>query len=354
MSKDLLSLAESKALRGIAILGIMLHNYCHFLGFAVKENEYTFNPDKPRQLLDKLAAIDSNLFVHLLSFFGHYGVPVFLFISGFGLVVKYEQGTKDRVRTLPFIGFHYAKLLRLMFLGYIGFAIVSYLHPHGYHGYTPWRVAAQLLMYINLLPDPDHIIKPGPYWYFGLMLQLYIVYRLFLYRRKSWIVAAFIAVCWFIQSIFTPEFAPDGEALNRIRYNFIGGMLPFGAGVLYARHGRKLYTKGYAVVAAVSAVAVFTGSFYFYSWLWVPLFVVTGAVATIRLLPEKAVMPCVWFGAISSSLFVAHPIVREIVIPLSYKGHVYTGILVYVAASIAVAYLFKLIFRYIPKPKLQS
>ncbi len=80
----------------------------------------------------------------------------------------------------------------------------------------------------------------------------------------------------------------------------------------------------------------------------------TGAVATIRLLPEKAVMPCVWFGAISSSLFVAHPIVREIVIPLSYKGHVYTGILVYVAASIAVAYLFKLIFRYIPKPKLQS
>ena len=25
----------------IAILGIILHNYCHFLGFAVKENEYT-------------------------------------------------------------------------------------------------------------------------------------------------------------------------------------------------------------------------------------------------------------------------------------------------------------------------
>ena len=43
MKKELLSMAESKALRGIAILGIILHNYCHFLGFAVKENEYTFN-----------------------------------------------------------------------------------------------------------------------------------------------------------------------------------------------------------------------------------------------------------------------------------------------------------------------
>ena len=47
MRKELLSLAESNALRGIAILGIMLHNYCHFLGFAVKENEYTFTLAKP-------------------------------------------------------------------------------------------------------------------------------------------------------------------------------------------------------------------------------------------------------------------------------------------------------------------
>ena len=77
MRKELLSLAESNALRGIAILGIMLHNYCHFLGFAVKENEYTFTLAKPMQLLDRLTAIDHHLFVHIMSFFGHYGVTVF-------------------------------------------------------------------------------------------------------------------------------------------------------------------------------------------------------------------------------------------------------------------------------------
>ena len=353
MTNSLLTLAESKALRGIAILGIMLHNYCHFLGFAVKENEYTFTAAKPQMLWDRLTALDHNLLIHLLSFFGHYGVPVFLFISGFGLVCKYEHSTPQRVRAVPFVAYHYMKLLRLMFLGYVAFAVVSYLHPHGYHGYTAGRVAAQLLMYINILPDPDHIIKPGPYWFFGLMLQLYIVYRLLIYRQKTSNVLALIAICWVAQAMFTPESDPGGETLNRIRYNFVGGMLPFGAGVLYARHGRELSTRAYLAVAAVSAVAVFAGSYAFQSWLWVPLFVVTGAVATIRLVPEKALKLLVWFGAISSALFVVHPITREIIIKMSYRGHVYTGLIVYVIASLLLAWLFKLAFRYIPKPRLR-
>lgn len=354
MNKELLGMAESKALRGIAILGIILHNYCHFLGFAVKENEYTFTASKPEQFLDRLMGLDPNLFVHFFSFFGHYGVPVFLFISGFGLVRKYEQADSGSVGFVPFTGFHYAKLLRLMFLGYIGFAVVSYLHPHGYHGYTVGRVVAQLLMYINLLPDPDHIIKPGPYWFFGLMLQLYIVYRLAIYRRGTLNVIFLIAVCWGLQAVFTPSADPGGEILNRIRYNCIGGMLPFGMGVIYARHGKSLNRAAYAAVLIVSAVAVLFGSLYFQAWLWVPLFVVTGAVATIKLIPAKALSPCVWFGAISSALFVVHPITREIIIKMSYRGQVYTGIIVYLAASILLAMLFKVAFRYIPKPKLRT
>lgn len=353
MKKELLSMAESKALRGIAILGIILHNYCHFLGFAVKENEYTFTASKPRQLLERMLMLDDNLFIHVMSFFGHYGVPVFLFISGFGLVYKYERSTPTRVRALPFIGFHYAKLLRLMFLGYIGFAVVSYLHPHGYHGYTVGRVIAQLLMYINLMPDPDHIIKPGPYWYFGLMLQLYIVYRLVLYRRSSAVTLALIVLCTAVQAFSPPSVDEGGEILNRIRYNFIGGMLPFGAGMLYARHGRNLPLPINLTIVVVSAFIVFIGSFYFWSWLFVPLFIVTGAVATMKLIPDKALAPCVWFGAISSVLFVMHPITREIIIKMSYRGYIYTGLITYIVASILLAWLFKLMFRYIPKPKLK-
>lgn len=46
MDKPLLSRTECAALRGLAIIGIFLHNYCHWLGMAVKENEYTFTMSK--------------------------------------------------------------------------------------------------------------------------------------------------------------------------------------------------------------------------------------------------------------------------------------------------------------------
>lgn len=353
MSNELLSMTQSKALRGIAILGIILHNYCHFLGFAVKENEYTFSSDKPRAFFDRLFELNGDLFIHFFSFFGHYGVPVFLFISGFGLVLKYEQSIEKRVPALQFTGFHYAKLLRLMILGYVGFMMVCYLHPRGYHGYNAGRVVAQLLMYINILPDPDHIIKPGPYWFFGLMMQLYIVFRLVLYRRSSWLAVSSVAVCWAMQAVFCPANDPGGEILNRIRYNFIGGMLPFGMGILYARHGKELRQGAYAAIFAVSALAVCAGSLWFQSWLWAPFFVVTGAVATVRLLPQWCLNACAWVGALSSALFVMHPIAREIIIPMSYRGHVYMGIAVYLAASFLLAWLLKLLLRHMPKPVLR-
>jgi hypothetical protein len=40
MGNELLTRAECNALRGIAIIGIVLHNYCHWLRGIVRENEY--------------------------------------------------------------------------------------------------------------------------------------------------------------------------------------------------------------------------------------------------------------------------------------------------------------------------
>ncbi len=345
MSREPLGVAQTQALRGVAILGIVLHNYCHFLGFAVKENEYTFTASRPRDFMARLACPDHDLFVHAMSFLGHYGVPVFLFVSGYCLVLKYERGGNGGTGALPFVGRHYAKLLRLMFLGYIGFVVVSLMHLHGYRGYTFGRVMAQLLMYINLLPHPDRIIRPGPYWFFGLMLQLYVAYRLLLYRRPSWWTLALVAVCWAVQAAFPPSLDPGGETLNRIRYNMPGSMLPFGLGILYARHGVGMAAPWRVSIVAVSALGVLLGGLCFQSWLWVPLFVVSGAVATVGLLPGAALRPLVWAGGISAALFVMHPIAREMTIGIARRGHVYPGILAYLAASVLLAYVLKVLLK---------
>lgn len=349
MKEELLTRTECSIMRGIAIIGIVLHNYCHFMGFAVKENEYTFDASKPQMLLNRLMSPDGNLFVHLLSFFGHYGVPVFLFMSGYGLVMKYEREGTPSVPTGRFIGYHYMKLLRLMFLGYIAFMVVSYAHPHGYHGYDFGRIVAQLFMFINFLPDPDHIIKPGPYWFFSLMLQLYVVYRLFLYRAKSSLIVGMIVICWLVEELCMQDF----DSMNRVRYNFFGGMLPFGLGLLYARHGQRPEKAMAWTILLVSIGMVFCLGFWFQGWLWCPLFVVTGAAAGAMLIPKKLSQPLVWVGNVSAAMFVVHPIMREIIIPMSFRGDVYCGILVYVISTVLLSWAFHSLIRLIPSPRLK-
>ena len=91
---ELLSKNQCNALRGIAIISIMLHNFCHWMSpkVVILENEYNFNLFFSRRMWEYLTGgnIDMYLPVQFFSFFGHYGVPVFLFLSGFGLVRRYE------------------------------------------------------------------------------------------------------------------------------------------------------------------------------------------------------------------------------------------------------------------------
>lgn len=325
-------------MRGLAIIGIFLHNYCHWLGFAVKENEYTFTMSKASDLMQALAQPDLNLPVHLVSFFGHYGVPVFLFLSAYGLVMKYEKRgalSPKQTNVVPFLKHHYVKLFKMMIVGFVAFTMVDAITP-GPHKYHVMDILGQMFMFNNMMPDPDHVIWPGPYWFFGLMMQLYIVYRLLLWRKGDVYALLLVTVCWAMQAFCDPE----GDTLNRVRYNFMGGVLPFCAGLLYARHGKELTHGVRMTLTVISVVAVFFFSFNFQTWLWAPLFVCTASIGIVKLLPKTVNEWIAWVGTISAALFVLHPLTRKIFIPISRHGDVYTGLLLYIVASIALAWFY--------------
>lgn len=335
-SNNILSKAECSAMRGLAILGIVLHNYSHWLGMAVKENEYTYTQNKVDTLFCHLAQPDWNLPVHLISFFGHYGVPVFLFLSAYGLTMKYEiGGAEDRVWV--FIKKHFVKLFLMMILGFGLFLLVDNALG-GAHHYKLMDVVAQLGLFNNMLPDPDHIIWPGPYWFFGLMMQLYIVYRLFLYKRHWGVTVALMVACFLLQCFCDPE----GDTLNRIRYNFMGGMLPFGLGLLYARFAPQISSRlTWASICLFSLFFIFAGSTSYQLWFWVPVAVCAFSVSLVKITPQAINSLLVWVGGISSAMFVCHPITRKILIPISHKGDVYAGLLMYIVATIILAIIFK-------------
>ena len=358
MNDGLLTRAECAALRGLAIIGIFLHNYCHWLGPVVKENEYTFSQHNVDWLTAVMASPDGLLPAHLVSFFGHYGVPVFLFLSAYGLELKY--GRSLYAPAFRFVAYHWKKLFSMMIVGFVSFTIVDAMTPGHWH-YTLTQVLAQLAMVNNLLPDPDHNIWPGPFWFFGLMLQLYVVYRLLLYKRHwAWTAGAMV-VCLGVQLAF----APESEALNWYRYNFMGGMLPFGLGLLYARYGNRIILTNLNTLSLLVSV-VFCGfmvmwmSASYLLWSVVPLVVCILCVYVVKLLSQAARRPVgawlmerlVWMGEISAALFVIHPVLRKVFIPISRHGDIYTGLLLYAIAAIGAAWLIRLVMTKIPKPQM--
>ena len=364
-----LTRTECNALRGLAIIGIFLHNYCHWLRPVVKENEYQYiqrNVDNLYQVLQ--GSWDELFFFHILSFFGHYGVPIFLFLSAYGLTMKYEQklptgptNNQETQATLPLFGFikyHWLKLFRMMIVGFVAFTIVDNI-TKGPHLYKVMDIIGQMGLFNNLLPHPDDVIWPGPYWFFGLMLQLYIVYRLLLYRRHWLWNVGLIVLSLAIQLACDPE----SDALNRWRYNFIGGMLPFGAGLLYARYVRAWSTATNFVAFILSMIAILLMSFSYLTWYFVPLAICIASITFVKLISRLEVaIGCKslsfmnilsWVGSISAALFVCHPITRKIFIPISKAGDYWTGLLLYIIASLCLAWLFKELMKKIPSPKLK-
>ena len=363
--ESLLTRAECNALRGIAILGIFLHNFCHWLNPVVKENEYQYFQHNVDWFAQCAARVNELFPAHVISFFGHYGVPVFLFLSAYGLEMKYGNGQGKapdgrRVVVSSFVRYHYLKLFKMMIVGFICFTVVDAMTAGSWH-YNVAQIVGQLLMINNFYDQPDRNIWPGPFWFFGLMLQLYVVYRLLLYRRHWGWTVGLMVVCTVAQLFMDPE----GENLNYWRYNFMGGMLPFGLGLLFARYGNKVMlvnlTFGSFLMSwVVCSFFIVSASGLFYTWVIVPALVCYASVyfiKTVSTLPLPWLRARIgyvlgWLGNVSAALFVIHPAIRKVFITVSRQGDIYTGLLLYAIASLGAAWLVMKLMRHIPNPKL--
>lgn len=352
--KEILTRTECTAMKGIAILGIMLHNYCHWLKGITRENEYTWSQWKNDQLWATFSQPDELLPMHLVSYFGHYGVPVFLFLSGFGLVMKYEKENAMEVNCWRFVRYNYLKLFRIFIIGFVLFTMFDAFTP-GIHRYQAHEVIAMMGMFANFLEHPSQVVWPGPYWYFSVTLQLYILYRLLLYRRHWGITVTLMALCWLWQMAYLD----DAETLERLRYNLVGGMLPFGLGVLTARLQNTGFWDTFSQnrvaffgIFLLSVALIFVMCLNFQSWLWIPALIVIGTIALVKLLPESIMTYVVWIGTISAAIFVTHPLVRKVFVRPYIQDDLYAGLMLYVVATLFLSWLVKKIIDQIPSPKL--
>ena len=330
---------NSQVLRGLAILSIILHNYTHWMHGAIFENEFMYQSCHVSKLLDYLSHPDGRLPLQFFSFFGHYGVVIFVFLSAYGLEKKYGRTTKE-VRPLPFIWTHYLKLLSMCIVGYAAYLLLNAFYV-SYPASTIFGVLSQLTMLCNLQICSFDTFAPGPYWYFGLMLQLYVVYRLLLFRRSWGVIVGAILVCSIVQAFVTP----DGAVMTWLRTNFVGSILPFGLGLLYAHYEEdiQLSKTAYGIIALVSIALIFVTSLSFLPWITTPIFACALGISCTLLLPQSMNKPLAWVGSISAAVFVSHPIVRQLSLALAEKGHYfpYLSVFTFLMGALLLGALFQ-------------
>lgn len=311
-----LSRRDTSFLKGFAILLIALHNFCHWLPMAVVENEYTFQLDRIWKYVGYLEAGRPHVVLNFLSHFGHYGVPLFLFLSGYGLVKKYEQMGAPTPSTGRFLWNHLTKLWKLMVPAVALFILTEWCFRGGFHRDGYW--VALLLGYVtNLVPGANLIL--GPWWFFSLIVQFYLLYRLVLHRfRSPWLLwglvgASLLFQAWlYVGDIHFSFVHKDIYALDYVRYNALGHLLSFALGIAWARKPLNAPPLPMMLAGWVLTIA---SAFNVWLWFFSPLFAVMALLPLAHLVREGHVRRFLeWMGPISAAVFAFHPIVRHYLI----------------------------------------
>ncbi len=332
----------SLRLRGLAILLICLHNLLH-LDCYVMECEFAFMDYRVDRLERCFSFTSASAVEIFFSFFGWYGVPLFMFMSGYGLSAKYERMGQE-LRPWTYLWRHFVKLWWLMAPAYLVFLAVDAWANGEVPDALTWL--SQLTLTHNFWDVED--INPGVYWYFGLTMQFYVWYLLFYYRRSSWMLGVF-----FVASLLVAEYFALVE--------------PASAGHFLLRHNSPLWLSVFLMGVAASRYcdSAVVGVMTRHRWWLIPLVVLLWVYTSVHvevwvLSPLLSVvlllLVCAggdgggvlrYVGVVSAGVFVCHPILRVLARPLIQQRHeMWLVSLVYVLACVLLATLYiRYIFR---------
>ena len=301
---QLLSRDETILMRGVAIFFIMIHNFLHLL-LPVKENEFVYNPANFRLFIEHIKNQPEWIWADVFSFLGWYGVVVFIFLSAYGLSMKYESLSTGNESTCHFIIRHWKKTVKLMLLPMILYAVLVSIARSQL--FSLKKLFLQLSLVSNFtFPE---LIEPGVFWFFGLIFQLYVVYRLLIYRRSSLFLLSLSVLSIGIIILY----AALNRSTSMLMHNFIGWMLPFSLGIIVSRYDISCFIdkswKCYLILISGLFFLILMNA-NIYTWTLSPLIAVGVSVSFVKILKSSSIIKML--GELSAFIFVIHPIVRLI------------------------------------------
>ncbi|MBQ4206312.1 MAG: acyltransferase family protein, partial [Bacteroidales bacterium] len=186
----------------------------------------------------------------------------------------------------------------------------------------------------------------GPWWFFGLIFQLYLLFPYLFKIIKRWRWKAFAVICVISYTlIFLFRYVYTKHGGEMIMMNAPGNLPVFCLGILLA----FCKDKKINVLWLVAALVVFClGNYFavFYPFTFLSLTVLmVFAYQGLKSLPiRKKELASVlsYFGGISMALFATHAVYRDPIIKIYYChgpwGHLWSGVVFFLIAwGVAIA-----------------
>ena len=320
---------ESLMLRALAILMILLHNYLHWVSDTPGENEFTFRIVRVHEFINGLWDTPQDFVRLCASYLGHYGVQVFFFLSGYGLVRKYG----GRIPSWwVFQKRRWVALYPAVFVSAIGYLV--YEGGRLGFGFVFQTQGLNLLRQMVGISNfsPDNVYHPiGPWWFIGVIVQFYLLVP-FVFKlvntygdRLLYLIGALSLLAEF----FLGPLLESWVDVN-INHTIIGHLDVCLMGIWFARRD-KVSVAWLVIFSAL--VAFVMGSFYYSLWL------VSGLMVMLFLLPvmrsicsvikrhRGLSMVCIFLGNLSLYLFLCNGYLRKPLIEIAVaEPHWWTSI----------------------------
>lgn len=165
-----LSLNLTQELKGLAILAIVFSH----IGYCL---------------------VSDNRFLFPLSILAGVGVNIFLFLSGYGMVISSLSKEKS---ILGFYKHHLLKLYKPFWLTLIFFFILDFFVLNKFYGFS---YMGQSLL--GFFPRADLFLDiNSPLWYFSFIIFYYLLFPLVFYRKQPWvssiilILISYLVILW--------------------------------------------------------------------------------------------------------------------------------------------------------------
>ena len=302
---------DTSIIKGFAILCICLHNFLHWIPPFTGENEFYFSRNCVINFFDKIAESPQEFFNILFTFLGHYGVQIFIFISGFGLTISMLRCHKSWFK---FIVDRLKKLYPLLLTALIFYILFSVLTNYKLFNYYDFRDMVYKLLFVHTLLPEQGLSLNGPWWFFGLIFQLYLIFPFLFYLIKKYNVKAFVGIClfsyiWIYLSQYQFQHIKDVYLLQ----NFPGHLPEFCFGMLMAfNKDKKINNIFFFIALTLFCLGNYSKIFFPFTFLSITVITFFAYQFLKNIKIKKTILKniLIYFGDISMVLFATHGFLR--------------------------------------------